>query len=60
MKIARVEATPLYLEFNTGILNVNETNDLSAVPVEIATDEGLIGHGRTAIMDEKVVAAAVN
>ena len=60
MKIARVTATPLYIELNIDILDVNKTNGLSVVFVEVETDEGHIGHGITAITDEDVVATAIN
>ncbi|MEC7301360.1 MAG: mandelate racemase/muconate lactonizing enzyme family protein, partial [Pseudomonadota bacterium] len=60
MKITRVEATPLYIELNIDILDSNKTNGLSVVLVEVETDEGHLGHGITAIMDEDVVASAVN
>ncbi|MEC7202148.1 MAG: mandelate racemase/muconate lactonizing enzyme family protein [Pseudomonadota bacterium] len=60
MKITRVEATPLYIELNIDILGINKTNGLSLVLVEVETDGGLLGHGITAIMDEDVVASAVN
>ena len=58
MKITRVEATPLYIELNIDILDVNKTNGLSVVLVEVETNEGHTGHGITAIMDEGVVASA--
>ena len=60
MKIARVEATPLYIELEIDVLNVNKRNGLSVVLVEVETDEGHLGHGITAIMDEDVVAEAIN
>ena len=60
MKIARVTATPLYIELNIDILDVNKTNGLSVVFVEVETDEGHIGHGITAITDEDVVATVIN
>ena len=60
MKIASVEATPLYIELEIDVLNVNKRNGLSVVLVEVETDEGHLGHGITAIMDEDVVAEAIN
>lgn len=60
MKIARVEATPLYVNFNVDVLGLDETVALSMCFVEVETDDGVTGHGITAITDEMAVAAAVN
>ena len=60
IKIARVTATPLYIELDIYILDINRTNGLSIVFVEVETDEGHSGHGITAITDDDVVATAIN
>ena len=60
MEIARVEATPLYVNFDVDVLDLDETVALSIVFVEVETDDGIIGHGITAITDELAVAAAIN
>ena len=60
MKLARVEATPLYIELEIDVLNINKRNGLSVILVEVETDKGHLGHGITAITDEGVVAEVIN
>jgi len=60
MKIARVEATPLYVTFDVDLLGLDRSVALSICFVEVETDDGVTGHGITAITDEMAVAAAVN
>ncbi len=59
MKIARVTATPLNVPLKIDVVGVNRTSSLSACLVEIETDEGLIGHGFTAITEEDVIARII-
>ena len=56
----RVEATPLYIELEIDVQDISKRNGLSVILVEVETDEGHLGHGITAIMDEDVVAEAIN
>jgi L-rhamnonate dehydratase len=59
VKIARVTATPLNVPLKIDVVGVNRTSSLSACLVEIETDEGLIGHGFTAITEEDVIARII-
>jgi L-rhamnonate dehydratase len=59
MKIARVSATPLNVPLPIAVLGLNKQSSLSACLVEVETDDGLIGHGFTAITEEEVVARIV-
>jgi L-rhamnonate dehydratase len=60
MKIGRVTATPLNVPLHVKLLGLDKKTSLAAVYVEVETDDGLIGHGLTAITEEDVVAQAVN
>jgi L-rhamnonate dehydratase len=60
MKIARVTATPLNVPLTIDVLGLNRTSSLSACLVEIETDDGLIGHGFTAITEEDVIARIID
>lgn len=60
MKIARVAATPLNVPVVLDAAGIEKKTSLSVCLVEIETDDGLIGHGFTAITEEEVVAAVVN
>lgn len=60
MKIARITATPLNLPASLTVAGVAKTTQFSACLVEIETDDGLVGHGFTAITEEEPVAAAIN
>jgi L-alanine-DL-glutamate epimerase-like enolase superfamily enzyme len=59
MKIARVTATPLNVPIKIDVLGLNRTTSLSACLAEIESDEGLIGHGFTAITEEEVIARII-
>ena len=60
MKIARVAATPLNVPVVLDAAGIEKKTSLSVCLVEVQTDEGLTGHGLTAITEEEVVASAVN
>jgi L-rhamnonate dehydratase len=60
MKIARVTATPLNVPLTIDVLGLNRTSSLSACLVEIETDDGLVGHGFTAITEEDVIARVID
>src|SRR5712671_445778 len=60
MKIARVLATPLNVPVTLDAAGIEKKTSLSCCLVEIETDQGLVGHGFTAITEEEVVAAAIN
>jgi L-alanine-DL-glutamate epimerase-like enolase superfamily enzyme len=60
MKITRVTATPLNVPIQVTFLGLNHKTSLSACLVEIETDNGIVGHGFTAITEEDVVAQVVN
>jgi L-rhamnonate dehydratase len=59
VKIARVTATPLNVPLKIDVVGANRTSSLSACLVEIETDQGLIGHGFTAITEEDVIARII-
>jgi L-rhamnonate dehydratase len=60
MRIARVSATPLYVPVTLDAAGIEKQTSLSVCLVEVETDDGLTGHGFTAITEEEVVAAAIN
>ncbi|HVL37106.1 MAG TPA: mandelate racemase/muconate lactonizing enzyme family protein [Burkholderiales bacterium] len=60
MKITRVIATPLSVPVTLDAAGLEKKTSLSACLVQVDTDQGLAGHGFTAITEEEVVAAAVN
>jgi L-alanine-DL-glutamate epimerase-like enolase superfamily enzyme len=60
MKIVRVTATPLNVPLQIALMGLDKSTTLSACYVEVETDNGIIGHGLTAITEEDVVAQAVN
>ncbi len=60
MKIARVRATPLNVPVVLDAASIEKKTSLSVCLVEVETDDGLIGHGFTAITEEEAVAAVVN
>jgi L-rhamnonate dehydratase len=60
MRIARVAATPLNVPVTLDAAGIEKRSSLSACLVEVFADNGLAGHGFTAITEEEVVAAAVN
>jgi L-alanine-DL-glutamate epimerase-like enolase superfamily enzyme len=59
MKIARVTATPLNVPLRITLLGLDKAAALSACLVEVETDDGLVGHGFTAITEEEVIARIV-
>ena len=60
MRIARVRATPLNVPVVLDAASIEKKTSLSVCLVEVETDDGLIGHGFTAITEEEAVAAVVN
>jgi L-alanine-DL-glutamate epimerase-like enolase superfamily enzyme len=60
MRIARVAATPLSVPVVLDAAGIEKKASLSVCLVEVETDDGLLGHGFTAITEEEVVAAAIN
>jgi L-alanine-DL-glutamate epimerase-like enolase superfamily enzyme len=59
MKIARVTATPINVPLRITLVGLDKTTTLSACLVEVETDDGLVGHGFTAITEEEVIARIV-
>ena len=59
MKIVRVSATPLFIPVTVDVLGLNKTTSLSLCLTEVETDDGLVGHGMTAITEEEVIASIV-
>ena len=60
MKIARVTATPLNVPIHVKVAGADRTTSLACCHVDVETDDGLTGHGFTAITEEDVIAAIVN
>ncbi len=60
LKIVRVSATPLNIPVTIDVLGLNKTTSLSLCLTEVEADNGLVGHGMTAITEEEIIAAAVN
>lgn len=60
VKIARVHATPLNVPLDYAAGGVRRSTSLSACHVEVETDDGLVGHGLTAITEEEVAAHIIN
>jgi L-rhamnonate dehydratase len=60
MRIARVAATPLNVPVALDAAGIAKRTSLSVCLVEVTADNGLAGHGFTAITEEEIVAAAVN
>jgi L-alanine-DL-glutamate epimerase-like enolase superfamily enzyme len=60
MKIARVTAIPLNVPLHITLVGLDRRTSLACCHVEVETDDGLIGHGLTAITEEDVVAGIVN
>jgi len=60
LRIARVVATPLNVPVTLDAAGIEKKTSLSVCLVDIETDEGLVGHGFTAITEEEVVASIVN
>jgi L-alanine-DL-glutamate epimerase-like enolase superfamily enzyme len=59
MKIARVTATPLNVPLRITLLGLDKLSWLSCCLVEIETDDGIVGHGFTAITEEEVIARII-
>jgi L-rhamnonate dehydratase len=59
MKIARVAATPLHVPVTLDAAGIEKKTSLSVCLVEVETDQGLIGHGFTAITEEEVISSIV-
>src|SRR6266511_3791046 len=60
MKIARVTATPLNVPIHVKVAGADRQTSLACCHVDVETDNGLIGHGFTAITEEDVIAQIVN
>jgi L-alanine-DL-glutamate epimerase-like enolase superfamily enzyme len=60
MKIASVKATPLNVPLHVTLAGADRHTSLACVHVEVETDDGLTGHGFTAITEEDVIAQIVN
>ena len=60
MKIVRVSATPIHVPIKVALVGAERQSSMSPCLVEVETDEGVIGHGFTAITEEVIVASAVN
>lgn len=60
MKITSVSATPLNIPVKVDVLGLDKETSLSLCLAEIEADNGLVGHGMTAITEEEVIAAAIN
>lgn len=60
MKIAKVTATPLNVPLHITLVGADRHTSLACVHVEVEADNGLVGHGFTAITEEDVVAQIVN
>jgi L-rhamnonate dehydratase len=59
MKIARVAATPLNVPVTLDAAGIEKKTSLSVCLVSIETDEGMVGHGFTAITEEEVIASVI-
>ena len=59
MKIVRVSAIPLHIPVTIVVLGLNKITTLSLCLTEVETDDGLVGHGMTAITEEEVIASIV-
>ena len=60
MKITNVRAIPLNVPLTYERAAIRRETSLSACYVEIDTDQGLLGHGLTAITEEEVIAYLIN
>jgi L-alanine-DL-glutamate epimerase-like enolase superfamily enzyme len=60
LKIARIRATPLNVPVTLDAAGIEKNTSLSVCLVEVEADNGLIGHGFTAITEEEVMACIVN
>jgi L-rhamnonate dehydratase len=60
MKISRITATPLNVPIKIAVLGLDKAASLSCCLVEVETDDGLTGHGFTAITEEEVIARIVD
>ena len=49
MKITRVHARALHIEFPIGVLGITDTQSMNCVFTEVETDDGHIGYGFSAI-----------
>jgi L-rhamnonate dehydratase len=59
MKIAKVTAIPLNVPLHVTLVGADRHTSFACVHVEVETDDGLVGHGFTAITEEDVVAQIV-
>jgi len=59
-KISRVQARPVVIPVTLDVAGSNRSTTMSICYVEVETDDGLVGHGISAICDVNIVASAVN
>ncbi|GAA5232860.1 mandelate racemase/muconate lactonizing enzyme family protein [Verticiella sediminum] len=59
-RITRVKATPLNVPIRFVAGEIRRETSLSACYVEVETDQGIVGHGLTAITEEEVIGAIVD
>ena len=59
LAIKSVKAIPAYIPVNLAIGPVDVETALSCVVIEITTEDGVVGHGFTAITDEEVIAGII-
>ena len=60
MKIAAIQAIPVFIPAQVDIVGVRKSVGLSMCLVKVETDTGLTGWGMTAITEEEVIAEIVN
>jgi len=60
MKIADIQAIPIFVPVEFDIVGVRKNTDLSMCLVKVETDTGPIGWGMTAITEEEVIAKIIN
>jgi L-alanine-DL-glutamate epimerase-like enolase superfamily enzyme len=60
MKIGRVSATPLNVPVTLDAAGIEKKISLSVCLVSVETDEGLVGHGFTAITEEEIISSIVD
>jgi L-alanine-DL-glutamate epimerase-like enolase superfamily enzyme len=60
MKIARIHAQPLLVPSEVKFAGFRTSHSMSICLVQVETEEGITGHGITAITDARVAAAAIN
>ncbi|HVG51777.1 MAG TPA: mandelate racemase/muconate lactonizing enzyme family protein [Xanthobacteraceae bacterium] len=59
MKITRVTATTIHVPIKIALVGAERQSSMSACLVDIETDNGLVGHGFTAITDPPVISRII-